>query len=358
VSAGPDLPTPTGATAFHDAIAGGPCFLIAEAGVNHNGELELAKRLVDAAAEAGADAVKFQTWQTDKLVARAAPLAGYQRESLGAAARDQRSLLEKLELCPADFAELRRHAGERGVLFLSTPDEEDSADLLDDLGVPIFKIGSAEVTNLPFLRHVGGKGKPVILSTGMSTLGEVARAVEALLETGVPELVLLQCVSSYPADPAEVNLRAMETLSTAFRVPVGFSDHTMGRDIAVAAVALGACVLEKHLTLDVDLEGPDHRASLEPTEFAELVGAVRLVESALGDGLKRPTTAEQETRLVVRRRILAGRDLAAGTLLTEADLKLRRSGEGLGVDALPQLLGRRLLCDLAEDEPLTWGVFA
>lgn len=331
--------------------AGAPCFVIAEAGVNHNGDVRVAKELVDAAAAVGADAVKFQTWRTDKLVSRGAPLAAYQQET-AVGETDQFALLRELELGEEAFADVAAHAAQQGILFLSTPDEEDSADFLDTLGVPLFKIGSAEVTNLPFLRHVGAKGKPVILSTGMATLGEVESAVDALEAASAPEIVLLHCVSSYPSAPAESNLRAMETLRAAFRCPVGFSDHTLGHEVALAAVALGAVVLEKHLTLSCDLEGPDHRSSLEPSAFAELVAAVRTVESALGDGRKRPTAAEEETKRVVRRRILAARALPSGTRLGEDDFALRRAGTGAEAAELPLLVGRTLVRDVVEGEPI------
>lgn len=331
-------------------IGEGRCFVIAEAGVNHNGDVGLAKELVNAAALAGADAVKFQTWRTEKIVAAGAPLAEYQAAG---PETDQFALLKKLELGDDAFLEVAAHAAEQGILFLSTPDDEDSADFLDELGVPLFKIGSGEVTNVPYLRHIGAKGKPVILSTGMATLAEVERAVEALEEARVPSLALLQCVSSYPSDPRESNLRAMATLRAAFGYPVGFSDHTMGSEVALAAVALGACILEKHLTLSVDLEGPDHRASLDPEDLRRLVSAVRIVEAALGDGRKRPTAEEAETKLVVRRRVLAERDLAAGAQLTEGDLVLRRAGAGAFAEELPVLLGRTLIRDVEAGRPIT-----
>jgi len=337
---------------------GRPCFVIAEAGVNHNGDVELAKRLVDAAAAAGADAVKFQTWQTDALVADGAPLAGYQRASVGGAAADQRQLLAELELSHDEFRAVERHARERGIVFLSTPDEEASADFLDGLGVPAFKIGSAEVTNLPLLRHVGAKRKPVILSTGMATLAEVRDAVGTLRKAGADELVVLQCTSSYPADPASVNLRVMATLRSELGVPVGFSDHTAGRDVAVAAVALGAVVLEKHLTLDRGMRGPDHASSLEPAELAELVSAGRTVESALGSGEKEPTVAELETREAVRRRLYAKRPLVAGATVAADDLRLLRGGEGIGSERLADVVGRRLAHDLAANEPLRWDALS
>jgi N-acetylneuraminate synthase len=331
-------------------IGEGRCFVIAEAGVNHNGDVGLAKELVDAAAAAGADAVKFQTWRTEKVVAAGAPLAAYQATGSD---DDQFALLKKLELGDDAFVEIAAHAAERGILFLSTPDDEESADFLAELDVPLFKIGSAEVTNLPYLRYVGEKGKPLILSTGMANLAEVERAVEALEEAGVRDLALLHCVSSYPSDPRDSNLRAMATMRAAFGYPVGFSDHTLGSEVALAAAALGACILEKHLTLSVDLEGPDHQASLEPDEFAGLISAVRLVEGALGDGRKRPTAAEAETKLVVRRRVLAGKGIAAGTQLTDADLVLRRAGVGAFAEELPTLVGRVLTRDVAAGGPIT-----
>jgi N-acetylneuraminate synthase/N,N'-diacetyllegionaminate synthase len=332
---------------------GAPCFVIAEIGVNHNGDVGLAHQLVDTAADAGVDAVKFQTWITDSVVAASAPLAGYQAANLGDTGLDQRRMLAQLELSRSDFEELQRHADARDVLFLSTPDEEESSDFLESLGVPMFKIGSGEVTNLPYLRHLGRKRKPVILSTGMATLDEVGRALDVLREAGTSDVVLLHCVSLYPAPPEDANLRAMQTMRDAFGVPVGFSDHTMGRDVAVAAVALGACVLEKHVTLSRDMDGPDHRASLEPGELAELVAAVRDVESALGDGDKRPVAAELETRAVVRRRIIASRALAAGTVIEADDVKLLRAAVGLEAELLDDLIGRRALRDIDTDEPIT-----
>jgi len=298
---------------------GAPVFMVAEAGVNHNGALALALRLVDAAAEAGADAVKFQTFSTEVLVSRDAPKAGYQREATGAA-ESQGEMLARLELDPAAHGELQARCAERGLVFFSTPFDAASADFLERLGVPCFKLGSGEITNLPFLRHVAAKGRPVILSTGMSTLDEVAQAVAALREAGDPPLVLLHCLSAYPAPAAEMNLRAMDTLRERFGCPVGLSDHTTGIEIAVAAVARGAALVEKHLTLDKGLPGPDHRASLDPGEFTALVRAVRSVESALGDGRKRPMPAEADTRRVARKSLVAARAIRAGEPLAAADV--------------------------------------
>jgi N,N'-diacetyllegionaminate synthase len=335
--------------------SGQPCFVIAEAGVNHNGDVEVAKRLVEAAAEAGADAVKFQTWITEKLVTPEAGLAAYQRKNMGRE-MSQFEMLKALELSQADFREIRRHADAKGILFLSTPLDEDSADFLERLGVPLFKVGSGEVTNLPYLRHVGRKGRPVILSTGMSTLGEVEAAVRAIEETGNRQLSLLHCVSDYPADSKDCNLRAMDTLATAFGYPVGFSDHTLGIEVSLAAVARGACVLEKHFTLSKDMHGPDHQASLDPPELALMVRSIRLVERSLGDGMKRPTAAELATRRVVQRSIVTARDLEAGETISGADIALRRANGGLPPSCLPLVIGRVVNCRIRTDVCIEWSM--
>lgn len=319
---------------------GHPCFIIAEAGVNHNGSIEMAKRLVDAAREAGVDAVKFQTWVTEKLLVPDAPMADYQKRNLDREL-SQFQMVKELELSYDQFREVKAYADRRGILFLSTPDEEDSADFLEDLAVPAFKIGSGEVTNLPFLRHVARKDKPIVLSTGMSTLGDVETAVRAIEETGNLNLVLLHCVSDYPAEPADCNLRVMETLTAAFQYPVGFSDHTLGSAVAIAAVARGACVLEKHFTLDKELPGPDHRMSVDAKELAEMVRALRSVEAAVGAGRKWPAPSEMETRKVVQKTVVAAGEIPAGKVLEAEDLTLRRSSGGLPPSFLQLLIGRR-----------------
>jgi len=328
---------------------GQPCFIIAEAGVNHNGNVALAFDLIDAARDAGADAVKFQTWITEKLTLPDTKMADYQRQNVGQD-QTQFEMIRKLELRHADFAALKAHAAAKGILFFSTPDEEDSADFLDRLGVPLFKLGSGEVTNLPYLRYVGAKGRPVILSTGMSNLGEVEAAVDAIRGTGNQALVLLHCVSDYPAQPADCNLRAMHTLRAAFGCPVGFSDHTLGSDVALAAVALGACVLEKHLTLSRDLPGPDHRASLEPHEFAAMVRAVRTVESALGSGIKQPAEVEIKTRQVVQKSLVTTRPVRQGERIEADAVALRRAGGGLPPHFLGVVVGRHAKRDLAANQ--------
>lgn len=334
---------------------GQPCFVIAEAGVNHNGSLALACRLVDAARSASADAVKFQTFRADKLVAASAPKADYQARQTGTA-ESQLEMVRALELSHADFRELKAYCDAQGIIFLSTPFEEESADFLWELGVPLFKVPSGEITNLPFLAYLARKGRPLIVSTGMSHLSEVAAAVDCIWAHGHPPLALLQCVSNYPTQPADANLLAMRTLREAFQVPVGYSDHTLGTEIAVSAVALGASVIEKHFTLDRNLPGPDHKASLEPAQLAELVRSIRSVESALGSGLKVPAVSEANTAAVARKSLVAATRLTEGTVLTRAQVAVKRPGTGLSPALLEQILGRRVRRDVAADEILTLDV--
>ena len=321
--------------------AGYSCLIIAEAGVNHNGSMELARQLINAAAQAGADAVKFQTFKADKLVSRDAPKAAYQKKMTDTG-ESQYEMLRKLELSPQAHIELMNYCAEKGILFLSTPFDEDSADLLADLGVLAFKIPSGEITNHPFLAHVARKNRPMIVSTGMSDLDEVSEAVKTVRSAGNEDIALLHCVSDYPADPADANLRAMDVMRRAFLVPVGFSDHMKGNEVALAAVALGACVIEKHLTIDRALPGPDHAASVEPYEMAALVQGIRIVESALGDGAKRSMASEQNTAAVARKSLVAARDLAAGTVLTEEMVTIKRPGTGLPPSMRVQLIGCKL----------------
>lgn len=318
---------------------GQPCFIVAEAGVNHNGSLEMARQLVDVAVQAGADAVKFQTFKAERLVTPDAPKADYQLLTTDAA-ESQYEMVRRLELSEEAHRDLMAYCREQGILFMSTPFGEESADFLADLGIAVFKIPSGEITNLPFLTHVVGKGKPVIVSTGMAYLGEVEAAVSTIEKVGNRDFVLLHCVSNYPADPADANLRAMQTLATAFGVPVGYSDHTPGIEVAIAAVALGACVIEKHFTLDRNLPGPDHRASLEPDELAALVRGIRTVEASLGHGRKEPAPSEANTAAVARRSLVAAQDIPAGTKLTEEMIAIKRPGTGLPPAMRSYLLGR------------------
>jgi len=335
---------------------GQPVFVIAEAGVNHNGDLKMARALIDVAVEAGADAVKFQTFRADRLVTTDAPKAEYQLQSTNDA-ESQFEMLRGLELSGDAHRELQSYCHERGIIFLSTPFDEEAADLLDDLGVPAFKISSGDLTNSPLLEHVARKGKPVILSTGMSELSELIEAVSVLNAAGCENPVLLHCVSNYPAVPSEINLRAMQTMRSAFDVPVGFSDHTKEIDIALAAVALGACVLEKHFTLDRTLPGPDHRASLEPADLRALVRSIRRVESALGSGRKVPAPSEIETAKVARRSLVAARDIPAGATLEREMVTMRRPGTGMSPALLETLLGHRAVREIAAGTLLNEGMF-
>jgi len=325
------------------------CFVIAEAGVNHDGDPRRAHALVDAAADAGVDAVKFQAFRAEELAAVGAASPPYQRET-GAAT--QRELLRGLELDAEDFAALARHAEERGLVFLASAFDEASIELLDRIGVAAFKVASPDVANPLLLESVGARGRPVILSTGTADLAEVEAALRRLRVAGAHELVVLHCTSAYPAPAAEANLRAITTMRDALGVPVGFSDHTAGDAVALAAVALGAAALEKHFTLDRALPGPDHRASLEPVELAGLVTEIRRVESALGDGVKVPSAAEHENAALVRRSLAAAADLAAGTVITRETLTALRPGTGIPAAHVDAVVGRRLRRSITRHELL------
>lgn len=320
---------------------GAPCFVIAEAGVNHNGDPAMAHALVDVAADTGADAIKFQTFRADRLATPDAPKAGYQ-VAAGGETENQQTMLRRLELDDGAWRKLTRHCRQRNITFLSSPFDPASADDLERLGIAAFKVGSGEITNLPFLEHLGGKRRPLILSTGMANLTEVASAVAAVRAAGCRSLALLHCVSAYPASPEDCNLRAMQTLAGMFGAPVGWSDHTMGCEIALAATALGACIIEKHITLDPSLPGPDQRCSMAPAEFAALVTALRRVESALGDGRKQPVAAEADVAAVARKSLVAARDLVVGSNLTPESVASRRPGIGIAPARLPDFLGRRV----------------
>ena len=324
---------------------GYPVFVIAEAGVNHNGDLGLARQLIDVAISAGANAVKFQTFNAEEIAAPDAPKADYQLATT-TPGQSQLEMLHKLELPRDAHFTLKAYCDEQGIMFLSTPFDERSVDLLESLSVPAYKVSSGDLTNLPLIEQVSRKGKPVIISTGMSTLEEVGAAVKTAQNAGCDELILLHCVSNYPANPDEVNLRAMRTMEEQFEVPVGFSDHTEGIAISLAAVALGAVIIEKHFTLDRNLPGPDHQASLEPTELATMVKDIRSVEHSFGDGHKKPTLAEIETAKVARRSIMAGVTLKAGTVLKRDLLVLKRPGTGLPPSMLGSLIGRRTRIDI------------
>ncbi len=331
---------------------GAPCFVIAEAGVNHNGRLDVAKQLIEVAARAGADAVKFQTFRAERLATANSPKAAYQRDTTNPE-ESQLEMLKRLELSPHDHHVLMDTATAHHLLFLSSPFDEESADLLASLDVPAFKVPSGELTNFPLLRHVARYGKPIILSTGMATLEEVKAALRVIEAAGNREIVILHCVSNYPTAPADANLRAMTTMANILGVPVGYSDHTDGIEVALAAVALGACVIEKHFTLDRSLVGPDHRASLEPMELTALVRGIRTVEHALGHGRKEPAPSEASTAAVARKSLVSARDIQAGTPLTASLITVKRPGTGLPPSMLEQLVGRRAVTDIPADTLLT-----
>jgi N-acetylneuraminate synthase/N,N'-diacetyllegionaminate synthase len=333
------------------SIGAGPVVVIAEVGVNHNGNVELAHRLVDAVADSGADVVKFQTFEPAALAAADAPTAEYQREADGATG-DQRSMLARLALPTDAWAGLQDHARDRGLLFLSTPFDDASADLLDALDVPAFKIGSGELTNIPFLERCARRGRPLLVSTGMADMVEVAVALGAIEGSGNPPVALLHCVSSYPARVEDANLRAIETMRRAFGVPVGWSDHTPGIELPIAAVAAGASVIEKHVTLDRTLPGPDHRASLEPDELRATIRGIRIAEAALGTGIKEPVADERPIAAVARRSLHWQRDLPAGAVVAATDLIALRPGTGIPPARQADLVDRRTRRPVAAGRPV------
>lgn len=325
--------------------------IIAEAGVNHGGDLATARMLVDAAAEAGADLVKFQTFSADKLVTVDARKADYQNRTTGSD-ESQYAMLRRLELTREMHEELIAHCKSRGIGFFSTGFDESSVDMLVELGADRFKIPSGEITNLPYLRHVGQYGKPVILSTGMAAVPEIEAAMKVLRDAGTPaeQITLLHCTTEYPAPMAEVNLRAMVTLRETLGVPVGYSDHTMGIEVPIAAVALGAVIIEKHLTLSRQMEGPDHKASLEPAEFASMVSAIRNIEAAMGDGVKRVTLSEIGNRAVARKSIVAAVAIRSGDVFGENNLTVKRPGTGLSPMIWDDVIGKKAQRDFAAGE--------
>lgn len=325
--------------------------IIAEAGVNHNGDLNMAKALIDAAADAGADLVKFQTFKASQLVTADAQKAAYQQNN---SRRDesQFAMLQKLELDAAAHQALIAHCAERDIGFFSTAFDPDSLDLLIHLGQTLFKIPSGEITNLPYLRAIGQRQQPVLLSTGMSTLGDVEAAINALEQAGTSRdfITLLHCTTEYPTPLAEVNLRAMVTMGAALGCAYGYSDHTEGTEVAIAAVALGACVIEKHFTLDRNLPGPDHQASLEPHALKTMIAGIRAIEQALGDGIKRPTASELLNRPVARKSIVAAGPITAGEIFTLNNLAIKRPGTGISPMRWDEILGQTARRSYAPDE--------
>ena len=325
--------------------------IIAEAGVNHNGELELAKKLIQVAAKSGADFVKFQTFNADRLVTKKVRKAHYQMQN-SESSESQFEMLRRLELSEIMHRELIEESRDQGIGFISTAFDIESANMLLSFGQDIFKIPSGEITNLPYLRHIGGFGKRVILSTGMSTLEEVKNALEVLESAGIPksQITVLHCASAYPAPVIDVNLLAMRTIKESLNVEVGYSDHTLGIEVSIAAVALGATVIEKHFTLDRNLPGPDHKASLEPDELNSMVAQIRNIEKALGDGVKRPMPSELENLELARRSIVAKCSIREGEIFSELNLSTKRPGTGISPMEWDRLIGSEATRNFDEDE--------
>jgi len=330
-----------------------PVFIVAEAGVNHNGNIELAKEMIDVAAEAKVDAIKFQLFKTEELVTNHAPKAKYQLKYTDPE-ESQYKMLKKLELEESDIKELCYYARSKGLIFLATPFDFESVDLLQELNVPAFKISSCDLTNLPLIEYIAEKGKPIILSTGMGSLGEIEEAINTIKNVGNENIIILHCVTSYPAEFKDLNLKVIQTLKNAFKLPVGFSDHSIGIYASIAAVALGAVLIEKHFTLNKDLPGPDHKASLEPNELKELVRAIRLIERALGDGVKRITPEEEELKKVIRRSIVAKEDISAGAIITRDMISFKRPGVGLSPKYYKHIIGKRARRSIKAGEMIYW----
>lgn len=331
---------------------GRPTYLIAEIGRNHNADMELAKEMIDGAVEAGTDAVKFQSFKAKELLIKELPSVSHIQETAG----DRKSAYEsteEVELKAENHALLRDHARNRGVHFFSTPEDHEMVALLDEMRVPVFKIASLDVTYLDLIDAIAATGRPVIMSTGMAYIGEVEKALLVLEKRGIENVILLHCTSNYPPRHEDVNLNAITTLQRAFGVPVGYSDHTLGIGASIAAVALGACVVERHFTLDKNLPGPDQRLSLLPAEFKQMAAEIRAVEKAMGDGIKRPVASEMEMRRLHRRRLVASRPLAAGAVVTREDIACKCSEFGLEPEFLEHLIGRELAQDMPMDTPMT-----
>lgn len=326
-------------------------FIIAEAGVNHNGKKELAKKLIDVASEAGADAVKFQTFKTENLVSKNAQKAEYQKQTTNKE-ESQFEMIKKLELDIDTHKELISYAQEKNIMFLSTPFDHDSIELLDDLGLEIFKIPSGEITNLPYLRQIGKLNKKVILSTGMADIGEIEDALDILISYGTKKenIIVLHANTEYPTPMEDVNLKAMVTIGNTFDIKFGYSDHTLGIEVPTAAVAMGAYCIEKHFTLDKTMEGPDHKASLEPDELKAMVKAIRNIEKALGSSLKKPSKSETQNIQIARKSIIAKTNIEKGELLTKENMTIKRPGNGISPMRWDEIIATFAQKDYKEDE--------
>ena len=327
-------------------------FIIAEAGVNHNGSIELAKKLIDVAVDSGVDAVKFQTFKTELCISKDAKKADYQVKNTGNATETQFEMVKKLELSEDMHHELIAYCNSKNIMFLSTPFDHDSIELLDSLGLEIFKIPSGEITNLPYLRHIGKLNKKVILSTGMANIGEIENALDILIQAGTKKenITVLHANTEYPTPMEDVNLKAMLTIGKTFDVEYGYSDHTLGIEVPTAAVALGATVIEKHFTLDKTMEGPDHKASLEPDELNAMVKAIRNIEKALGNGIKKPSKSESKNKEIARKSIVAKITIKKGEVLTENNLAIKRPGNGISPMRWDEVIGSVASRDYNKDE--------
>ena len=323
-------------------------YIIAEAGVNHNGDINLAYQLVDAAKAAGVDCIKFQTFKSENLVSHTAQKAEYQKAATGDSS--QQDMLKQLELSFGEFVSLKEYCDRKGICFLSTPFDFESIEFLNSIEMPFWKIPSGEVTNYPYLVALAKTGKPVVMSTGMCEMQEIEDAIAVLRENGASDIKLLHCNTEYPTPYEDVNLRAMKTLRDAFGVEVGYSDHTKGIEVPIAAVAMGAAVIEKHFTLDRNMEGPDHKASLEPQELKQMVDSIRHIEAALGSGDKRPSPSEKKNMAVARKSIVAAARIKAGDILTEENITVKRPGNGICPMRWKEVLGTRAVRDFEEDE--------
>lgn len=330
--------------------------IIAEAGVNHNGSMALAKRLIDEAVEAGVDIVKFQTFIAEQLMSGLAKQAEYQTKNTGKQ-ETQLDMIKKLELSFADFDELKAYCEKKGIVFMSTPFDMTSMDYLAGLNMPYMKIPSGEITNLPYLKKIGALKTKVIMSTGMADMDEINASMKVLTDAGTKkeDIILLHCNTEYPTPMVDVNLRAMLTMRDELKVQIGYSDHTEGIEIPVAAVALGATVIEKHFTLDKSMEGPDHKASLNPVELKAMVKAIRNIETALGSGSKIPSPSEIKNKAVARKSIHAAKAIPKGHILRQEDLTMKRPGDGISPMQLDQVIGKELLQDLQADDKLKWS---
>ncbi|WP_407399442.1 N-acetylneuraminate synthase [Anaerovibrio sp.] len=323
--------------------------IIAEAGVNHNGDIIIAKKMVDVAKKAGVDYIKFQTFVPEKLVSRYAEKAEYQKETTDAT-ESQLDMLRKLSLSEDEFVSLRNYCDEVGIGFISTPFDLESIDFLEKMDMDFWKIPSGEITNLPYLEKIAGTGRKVILSTGMSDIQEIEDAVKVLENNGVPEIVLLHCNTQYPTPFEDVNLSAMETIARETNKEVGYSDHTKGIEAPIAAVAMGATVIEKHFTLDKNMEGPDHKASIEPDELTQMVRAIRHIEKAIGNGIKEPTASEISNKSIARKSIVAACKIAKGDIFSEKNITTKRPGNGISPMKWYEVIGKTATRDFIEDE--------